>query len=168
MFAAGFGADFLMTNAYRGAYLQDALANPDGGFPMASDGLPPANPGNTLRQAFKSNDLRNWAPTAPVLLCGGDSDPTVFYFGTELIRAYWAAVAPTTPVTVLDVDAAVAAGDPYEALKNEFAAAKAAVAVAAVAGGATDGGLGAVLDVYHTGLVPPFCLSAARSFFDAH
>jgi hypothetical protein len=25
------------------------------------------------------NDLRNWSPTAPVLLCAGDQDPTVFY-----------------------------------------------------------------------------------------
>jgi hypothetical protein len=42
------------------------------------------------------------------------------------------------------------------------------VIAAAVAGGATDGGALAVLEAYHAGLVPPFCLSAAKSFFDAH
>jgi hypothetical protein len=38
----------------------------------------------------------------------------------------------------------------------------------AVVGGATDGGDAAVLDAYHALLVPPFCLNAAKSFFDQH
>jgi hypothetical protein len=168
VFAAGFGANALTANSYRASYLQDAFANPDGGFPAATNGLPPANPVNTLRQAFKTNDLRTWAPTVPVLLCGGDSDPTVFYFNTELMQSYWAAAAPTAPVTILDIDSAVAPNDPYEALKSGFAAVKAAVIVSALAGGATDGGASAVLNAYHAGLVPPFCLSAAKSFFDGH
>jgi hypothetical protein len=37
-----------------------------------------------------------------------------------------------------------------------------------VAGGAAHGGDLAVLDSYHAGLVPPFCVSAVKSFFDAH
>ena len=37
---------------------------------------------------------------------------------------------------------------------------------AAVAQGATDGGDEAVLDVYHGGLVAPFCMEAARDFFE--
>jgi len=41
------------------------------------------------------------------------------------------------------------------------------VILAAVAGGATDGGASAVLNAYHAGLVPPFCLGAAKQFFDA-
>jgi hypothetical protein len=168
VFAAGFGANFLIANSYRLTYLQDALATPDGGFPTATNGLPPANPVNTLRQAFKTNDLRTWAPTVPVLLCGGDSDPTVFYFNTQLIQTYWAATAPMAPVTVLDVDTPVAANDPYANLKTGFVVAKDTVIAAALAGGATDGGTGAVLDRYHAGLVPPFCLSAAKAFFDAH
>lgn len=168
IFAAGFGSSFLMVDGYRAAYLQDALADPDGGFPNATNGLPPANPTNTLRQAFKTNDLRTWAPTAPVLLCGGDEDPTVFYFNTQLMQTYWTASAPTAPFTVLDIDSAIAANDPYAGLKTAFVAAKAAVIAAALAGGATDGGSSAVLADYHAGLVPPFCLSAAKSFFDAH
>jgi len=168
VFAAGFGANFLIANSYRAEYLKDALANPDGGFPAATDGLPPAKPANTLRQAFKTNDLRTWAPTASLLLCGGDADPTVFYLNTQLMGSYWASTAPTAPVTVLDVDSTPVANDPYQTLKTEFAVAKTAIAVSAIAGGATDGGLSAVLNVYHGGLVSPFCLSAAKSFFDAH
>lgn len=168
VFAQGFGTDFLIANSYRLSYLQDAQMTPDGGFPTATDGLPPSNPGNALRKALKLNDLRSWVPDAPVLMCGGSSDPTVFFFNTQLMQNYWAANPPATAATVLDVDSAVAAGDPYAALKNGFAAAEVLVRAAAVAGGATDGGDSAVLDDYHAGLVPPFCLSAAKSFFDAH
>lgn len=168
VFAAGFGTTFLVTNAYRASYLDDALAHPDGGFPATLDGLPPAAPANTLREDLKTNDLRTWSPTAPVLLCAGDSDPTVFYFNTTLIEAFWHANAPTAAVAVLDVDSPVVANDPYQSLKVGFQAAKAAVIASAIAGGATDGGLSAVLGDYHAGLVPPFCLSAAKSFFDAH
>jgi len=167
-FALGFGTNDLVTNAYRLSYLQDATANPDGGFPTTTTGVPAASPGNALRQDLKTNDLRNWSPTAPVLLCAGDSDPTVFYLNTQLIQGYWAANAPSSNVTVLDVDSSVSSGDPYADEKNGFAAAKAAVETEAVAGGATDGGAMSVLQDYHATLVPPFCLFAVKSFFDSH
>jgi pimeloyl-ACP methyl ester carboxylesterase len=165
-FALGFGTNDLVTNAYRLAYLQDAAANPDGGYPTTTTGVAAAAPGLALRQDLKSNDLRNWAPTAPVLLCAGDSDPTVFYFNTQLIDGYWASTAPTSSVTLLDVDSSAASGDPYANEKTGFAAAKTAVEAAAVIGGA-DGAM-AVLQVYHSTLIPPFCLYAVKSFFDAH
>jgi len=76
--------------------------------------------------------------------------------------------APSAPVTVLDVDSSVASNDPYANEKNGFAAAKVAVAAAAVIGGASDGGAMAVLQAYHSGLLPPFCLYAVKSFFDGH
>jgi len=66
------------------------------------------------------------------------------------------------------VDSSPSANDPYATEKNEFAAVKAAVAAAAVVGGASDGGAMAVLQDYHAKLVPPFCLYAAKSFFDGH
>jgi hypothetical protein len=166
LFALGFAADHLVTNAYRLAYLTDEVANPDGAFPTTTTALPPANPGNALRKAFKTNDLRTWTPTAPMLLCGGDNDPTVFFFNTQFMQSYWAAIGANPPVTVLDVDASVTAGDPYAALKTGFSIAKTALAVAAVAQGATDGGASAVTQNYHAALVPPFCLTAVRSFFD--
>jgi len=165
-FALGFGTPDLVPNAYRLAYLQDAAANPDGGFPTVTTGVPAAAPGVALRQDLKTNDLRNWSPTAPVLLCAGDSDPTVFYLNTQLIQSYWATAAPTATLTLLDVDSSPSSGDPYANEKTGFAAAKAAVEAAAIVGGATDGGAMAVLQDYHATLVPPFCVSAVKSFFD--
>jgi dienelactone hydrolase len=160
VFAAGFGTDFLVTNNYRASYLQDALAHPDGGFPTITDGLPPANPANTLRIHLKANDLRNWTPMAPTLLCGGDSDPTVFFFNTTLMQHYWTANPPAVAPVILDVDSTPGLNDPYATLKVAFAAAKAAVDA--------EGGQSAVLAAYHATLVPPFCLTAVKSFFDAH
>jgi alpha-beta hydrolase superfamily lysophospholipase len=167
-FAKGFGSDNLVTNAYRLNYLQDAQANPDGGFPNTTTDTPTTTAKNGLRQDAAKNDLRNWSPTAPVLLCAGDSDPTVLYLNTQLMQGYWAKAAPTASVTVLDVDSASSSGDPYGSLKTGFAAAKAAVAASGVAGGATDGGALSVLQAYHATLVPPFCLQAVKSFFDTH
>ena len=168
VFAAGFGSDFLITNSYRGAYLDDALASPDGGFPTLTDGLPPATPANALRVHLKANDQRNWTPSAPTLLCGGSSDPTVFFFNTTLMQNYWASHAPAVAPVILDIDSAAGTGDPYASLKSGFAAAEAALRASAILGGATDGGDAAVFAAYHAGLVPPFCLTAVKSFFDAH
>jgi hypothetical protein len=168
VFAMGFGTDDLVKNSYRLSYLEDAVSDPDGGYPNTTTGLPPSSPTNAFRVDLKRNDLRNWSPTAPMLVCGGDEDPVVFYLNTQLMQAYWAMNAPESPVTFLDVDAAVGSGDPYKHIKDGFHAAKAVVALAAVAGGATDGGLSAVLEDYHGSLVPAFCLQAARAFFDAH
>jgi hypothetical protein len=103
------------------------------------------------------------------LLCGGNADPTVFWFNTQLMQGYWAARAPSpSPAIVLDLDSTASGGDPYADLKSQFALAKQIAAATAVAQGASDGGASAVADAYHAGLVPPFCLAAVRSFFAAH
>jgi hypothetical protein len=167
IFALGFGSGNLVTNAYRLAYLQDAAAQPDGGFPTLTNNSPPAAPVAGLRVDLKTNDLRNWSPTAPLLMCGGSSDPTVLFLDTQLMQSYWTTNVPAGSVTVLDVDSAISSKDPYATIKTAFTAAKAGVAASAVAGGATDGGTLAVLQAYHAGLVPPFCLAAVKSFFDA-
>ena len=167
VFALGFGTNDLVTNTYRLSYLQDATTNPDGGFPTVTTGVPAAAPTIALRQDLKTNDLREWTPTAPVLLCGGDSDPTVFYFNTQLMQTYWGA-APSFSLTMLDVDSSPSTNDPYANEKDGFAAAKAAVEAAAIVGGATDGGAMAVLQDYHATLVPPFCMYAVKSFFDGY
>jgi len=166
VFAAGFGTGNLVTNVYRLNYLRDAQAAPDGGFPNTTTNAPPASPANTLRQDLKTNDLRNWSPTAPMLLCAGNADPSVFYLNTRLMQELWAMNLPSSQATVLDVDSPVTSGDTYANVKTAFAAAKSAIAAAAVAHGATDGGAAAVLQVYHADLVPPFCLVAAASFFE--
>jgi hypothetical protein len=165
VFAAGFGTGNLVKNSYRLAYLADAGAHPDGGWPSTTTGLPASAPDLRVRQVLKANDLRAWTPTAPVLLCGGDEDPTVFWFNTQLMQGYWAAHSSTVRATVLDLDASSSNSDPYAELKSQFVLAKQLAAATAVAQGAHDGGAAAVLDAYHAGLVPPFCLAAVRSFF---
>jgi hypothetical protein len=165
VFALGFGAGNLLQNSYRLSYLQDAQANPDGGFPTITSGIAAATPGLPWRQALKLNDLRNWVPTAPVLLCGGDVDPLVFWLDTALMQSYWAAHAPASAsIGVLDLESAASPNDPYTNLKQGFEAAKALVAANAVAQGATDGGAFAVAEAYHATLVAPFCFTAVRSF----
>jgi hypothetical protein len=155
VFATGFDSDHLLTNAFRLAYLQDADAHPDGGFPDVTDGLPPEDSDNTFRLALKTNDQRAWTPTAPVLLCAGHADPAVLYLNTELMQGFWSA---QDNVSVLDIDSAVEANDPFAAQKTQFALAKNFVEIG--------GGDEAVLEAYHAGLVAPFCVSAVKTFFD--
>lgn len=83
------------------------------------------------------------------------------------MQGYWATAGTNPPVTFLDVDSTPTGGDPYVSLKTGFLAAKTSVAMDAVAQGATDGGAGAVVQSYHGAPVPPFCVTAARSFFAA-
>ena len=166
VFALGFGTGNLLTNSYRLSYLQDAQANPDGGWPAATTGVAAATPGLAWRQALKNNDLRNWVPTAPTLLCGGGMDPLVFWLNSALMQSYWAAHAPATArVSVLDLESAASPNDPYGTLKQDFAIAKDLVATSAVAQGASDGGALAVAEAYHATLVAPFCFAAVKTFF---
>jgi hypothetical protein len=171
LFALGFGPSPLITNQARLAYLLDAFANPDGAVPALTNGAPAATPRHPARVAAKLNDLRNWTPSRPVLMCAGNADPTVFYsLNTQLMQGFWSAPSPAAAapglVSVLDVDSAPAgATDPFAAAKVGFAQAKSGTAQQAVAAGATDGGASAVVQAYHGGLVPPFCNAAARGFF---
>jgi len=147
-------------------YLHDAASHPDGGWPVYTSGVPASSPGLAFRQALALNDLRNWAPTAPTLLCGGNGDPIVFWLNTQLLQHYWTARQPAvTSFSVLDIDSPAASADPYGALKADFAIAKQAIALTAVSQGATDGGATAVFEAYHATLVAPFCLAAVRAFF---
>lgn len=169
VFAQGFGSDNLITNAFRLSYLQDAQNNPDGGFPTPSSDVPAPSPGLPLRADLASNDLRDWVPSVPTLLCAGDQDPEVYFLNTQLMQIYWQQHgAPSTPYTVLDLEAPVGSNDPYAALKNGFEAAKAATAAAAIAQGASDGGASAVFNAYHATLVAPFCLAAVVQLFNSY
>ncbi len=161
LFALGFGTNNLIKNSVRLSYLMDAIANPDGVVPSFTTGAPASTPLNPLRMAAKLNDLRGWTPQAPVLLCAGNGDPTVFYsLNTGLMGALWAGL-PAGLVTVLDVDSApTGAGDPFAAAKVGFAAAKGALIAASGANAAA-----AVTGAYHGTLVPPYCNAAARGFF---
>src|ERR1700722_19674831 len=116
IFALGFGASNLITNEYRVQYVLDAVAHPDGAVPLPQAGVPlAAAPQQPLRVAFKLNDLRSWSPHVPVLLCGGSQDPTVFFsVNTGTMQAYWSTLHPGL-LTILDVNAAPTAGDPFAA-----------------------------------------------------
>lgn len=169
VFAQGFGSGNLITNSFRLTYLLDAQANPDGGFPTLTSDVPAASPALPLRAQLAVNDLRNWVPGVPTLLCGGDEDPEVYFFNTTLMQQYWQQHgSAATPATVLDLEAAVGSNDPYASEKQGFEAAKLATAAAAIAQGASDGGASAVANAYHATLVPPFCLAAVMNLFASH
>jgi hypothetical protein len=159
VFAIGFGTDPLVSNSYRLSYLIDMQYNPDGGYPTTTTGLPPANPGNTLRVDLKANDLRNpaWKPVAPMLLCGGNQDPVVFYSNTALMQHYWTVNWPDGSVYYLDVDSPHAPGDPFASVKGDFSDTKKMLSWAE--------GDSFILANYHDAIVPVFCLRAAKMFF---
>jgi poly(3-hydroxybutyrate) depolymerase len=157
VFALGFGPKNLITNAYRVSYALDALTNPDGAVPTPKAGVPLATaPQHPLRQDLKTNDMRSWIPNRPLLLCGGDQDPTVFFnVNTETMQAFWSAL-PAGLVTVLDVNGTVNPASPFAPVQVGFQT--------ALAGLLASGGQTAVVQNYHV-TVAPFCTVAARGFF---
>jgi hypothetical protein len=158
LFALGFGTSNLVNNNFRLAYVLDAVASPDGAVPTPTAGVPQAaNPQNPMRMAFKTNDLRNWIPQRPVLMCGGDQDPTVFFsVNTLVMQQYWAALPPGA-ITVVDVNATVTnPNDPFAAAKVGYQQ--------TIAGIAAQGGQSAAVQAIHA-TEAPFCTAVARGFF---
>ena len=160
LFAIGFGTMDLVNNNFRLAYVLDAVASPDGAVPTPVAGVPQAaNPQFPLRQAFKMNDLRNWIPLRPVLMCGGDADPTVFFsVNTLVMQQYWAAAGlPPGAITVVDVNGAVTGpSDPFAAAKIGYQQ--------TIAGIAAQSGQNAAVQATHA-TEAPFCTAVARGFF---
>lgn len=162
LFDAGFGSPYLVNNSYRVGYVDDAVINPDqaemtligGGTLTSSDIALAASPAVGLRQDLKLNDMRNggWAPKEPMLLCGGDQDPEVFFLNTQIMEAQWSAYLGTL-VNVLDLNAP--ASGPYAALQAGFQSTYNALVQAQ---GPT------AIESYHT-TEAPFCMVAARDFF---
>src|SRR5579859_417951 len=131
LFDLGFGNPYLVNNDYRASYAIDAATDPDGALPTQANpnglpGLPlaAAAPTQGLRLAAYKNDMRNggWVPHSPTLLCGGDGDPTVFFSLNALVMAgFWGALPlPPGLVTVLDVNAAPTANDPFAPIQAAF------------------------------------------------
>ncbi len=164
-FEAFFGPRNLIKTSYRRQYLTDAAVNPCND-PVTT--LPLAcNPTDPFRRLGVRNDLRNYVPTVPVFLCGGNADPTVFFASTQSTQAYFLSQGmPAAALTVLDVDTApTGAADPFAAIKTGFAQAKTDVINDAISDG--DDPATEVAEKYHGSLVPPFCLAAARGFFQS-
>ncbi|HSV47471.1 MAG TPA: alpha/beta hydrolase [Ramlibacter sp.] len=148
VFARGFGPQPLITNTYRLAYVQDLLAQRDA-------------PRHPLRIAARANDLGDWTPAAPVLLCGGREDATVSWPTHTLgMVQRWAGRAA---FAVLDVDERPpGVADPFIAERLGFALIKeATVGQARLEGKDPDW---EVARNYHAAVFP-FCASAARRFF---
>jgi poly(3-hydroxybutyrate) depolymerase len=159
-FARGFGNPNLVTNSLRVAYARDANANPDGAntTPPQSGAPQAATVSHPLRAAAQRNDLRNWQPASPTMLCGGNADPTVFWdVNANVMQSYWAAL-PSGRVSLVDLDSlSTGASDPYASQRSLFAAAKAALDAS--------GGAQSVTDNYHVTLAV-FCTASARLFFE--
>jgi len=172
LWKSGFGASNLFKNSMRVAYLTDVAANPDSVVAAA------ATPANTLRQRLKQNDLRTWSnPGAPILMCGGANDPTVYYAAnTTVMATIWSAQVTAGLVSTLDLDAAAGAPgptNPFYGAKAGFQATNTAIYTAAYnanfattsdVAAATVAGQTAVVASYHGGAAP-FCTAAARGFF---
>lgn len=162
--AQSFGADALIRNEVRRAYLQDFVAHPDGLLSVPPNTAPPVAPAHPLRRALKANDLRNWTPTRPVLLCGGNEDSTVYFeLNTRVMERYWSSPSPAAMapglLTVLDVDSSLDGwSDRFRTIKLAFGLFK---GLADTQVSDTE-----LASAYHAGLVPPFCMVAARNFFD--
>jgi acetyl esterase/lipase len=154
-YAQYFGAGNLVRSDYRAAYLADMALQPcsqDSASPLA------CAPAQALRKWLVRNDLRSYTPAAPLLLCGGDGDPTVPYFNTSAAAAYFRGHG--TPVVELNIDSSLdGISDFFRLPKIGFAAAKAALRAA-------EGG-DAIAPSYHAGLVAPFCMAATRDWFQS-
>lgn len=163
IYATGFGANFLLNENVRIDYLEDMQANPDGAWSMKGDGGPPQTSGNPFRRAIIRNDLRGWTPKAHMLMCGGPGDAVApFRYGGQFMMRYWSdprrAPRPGV-VSLLDIEAPIAANDAFEVLKADFEARKDPYM--------RDTKVPAWVDPYHQLLLPRYCYTAARQYFDA-
>ncbi len=190
-FSFGFSpTNYEVQTSFRAAYVRDAAANPDGAVPTLTTGLPASAPANPLRQAFKANDLRGYLPSMPVLMCGGNQDPTVFFKpNAQLTTGVLANVASSgTPLkfALLDVDQTNTSAVPFAStgttagLSSSVLSTMSAAATQLQTGfaqsvqataAATPTGVSPTVYVasqYHGTLVPPFCTMAARTFFQQY
>ena len=180
--------NYLISTAFREAYVSDALAHPDGAAPVDGStpdfttGTPdlPETPGNPMRQLLKANDLRNYVPSAPLLMCGANRDPEVFWNqGAGVMSAMLGNKGrqnPTLRFATLDLDTR---GTPGTFTSRGFTEAQNTamqrVAIAVQSGFVDHQYHNAVdklilllgLEGYH-GAEEPYCAVAARAFFDLY
>ena len=168
LYARMFGEPHLVNNPFRLAYLMDEAAFPDGADPARrTPGL--ANPGarHPFRQALQRNDLRDWTPTTPVLICGSTEDPLVPYnLNGQVMADRWATLQPGL-VTAIDMGRPSGPADNplLKRLRDEYQAERVAVVAKATAAGAKDGGAMAVVQSAHHHLTGLPCKAAALNFF---
>lgn len=104
-----------------------------------------ANASNTVVAAAKLNDLLEWSPKSPLMLCGGAGDPTISpEVHQKVMKAAFDAKGLTN-VTSVDVDALV--------LKTY--------------GPVTQDNAATYYGNYHGTYEPPFCHASAKALFDS-
>lgn len=154
--SASYFADLnLVRTSYRDAYLRDMADHPCN----ASAAHPlDCHAANGLRAWMQKNDLRNFTPATPLLLCGGRRDPVVPFANASAAAAYFTAHG-AAPLLV-DLDAPQA---PFAAIKRSFMQAQQRTQAEARDQGHDPAK--AVMDNYHGRLVAQYCVMAAREFF---
>lgn len=156
--AAYFSSPHLVRTSYREAYLQDLAAHPcEGGA---------CTPAHNLRKWMLKNDLRNYTPQSPLLLCGGSKDPSVPFFNTTEAAEYFAQRG--APPTLVDLEEQ-GAPDDFALPRRAFAlirdeATQRAQAEAAKSGRSVQEML---MEGYHARMAGAPCLLAARSYFNS-
>lgn len=167
LFDLGFGSSYLVNDSYRVAYVDDAIVNPDQaemtlitpGATLSSStvSLPAVTSQIGLRKDLEVNDMRygTWSPEEPMLMCGADQDPTVFFTNTQIMAALWTPYVQGNLVSVLDLNAAPQAGNPFAPLQVALQQEEAQLITANGASAAAS---------FHTTEFP-FCMVAARGFF---
>jgi Secretory lipase len=158
----GFGSPNLVRNSVRVAIARDSVANPDGALHSPPQPAVPTatSPSHPFRIGAKTNDMRNWQPASPILMCGGNADPTVFFdVNTKTMQRYWSSL-PAGRVDVLDIDhAADGTETRYPSQREGFAKAK--------SGLERSGGQDSV-DLNYHGTVAIYCTAVSRDFFDSY
>ena len=191
-FSFGFdAAQYLVKNDYRIGYLADAQKNVDWAVPYLQgytnySPVPATLPEHPLRKALKANDLRGYLPTMPVIMCGGNQDPMVFFdVNTSLMKKLWDTDTNKTSATklgIIDIDVTNRATrqkpvyqtlgfdtvnnnsiqSQSEKMQAGFASKVQNIAVNAAANGGNPSQ--AVAMQYH-GLVTPYCMGVAQTLF---
>jgi pimeloyl-ACP methyl ester carboxylesterase len=152
-----FANPHLVRTSYRDAYLQDMASFPCNGDPGAG-----CASHNNLRKWMLKNDLRNYRPQSPLLLCGGAADPAVPFSNATAAAAYFETTG--SPATLLDLEAQTQ-NDIFTPIRHSFARVLDSARQSALKEGQDPDE--AVLDRYHSRYAAPFCLLAARQFFTA-
>ena len=109
-------------------------------------------PTTTFRAALETNTLLGWNPRAPMALCGGRDDPTVFFSNSVDAQADFASRGITVPLWDLEVRSSLPTGKTYTDVYGAFQLAK-------LQAGSN------VQMRYHGVLAPPFCMALVRGFF---
>ena len=191
-FSFGFDAtQYLVKNDYRLEYLADAQKNVDWAVPYLQgytnySPVPATAPEHPLRKALKANDLRGYLPTMPVIMCGGNQDPMVFFdVNSSLMKKLWDTDTNKTSATklgIIDIDVTNRATrqkpvyqtlgfdtvnnnsiqSQSEKMQAGFASEVQNIAAIATANGGNPSQ--AVAMQYHD-LVTPYCMGVAQTLF---